>query len=50
MEFDIAVTSIEGTETRGGIGVVAGVFALGSQGKSLENNQSKLFSHLDIHL
>ncbi|ATZ74166.1 hypothetical protein CWC33_10895 [Idiomarina sp. X4] len=40
VEFDIAVTANEGTETRGGIGVVAGVFALGSQGKSLESNQS----------
>ncbi|MBH0048447.1 hypothetical protein [Pseudoalteromonas sp. NZS11_1] len=40
VEFDVAVTSSEGTETKGGIGVVAGIVALGSQGKSLENNQS----------
>lgn len=40
IEFDIAVTANEGTETKGGIGVVAGVFALGSQGKSQESNQS----------
>lgn len=34
VEFDIAVTATEGTGTKGGIGVVAGVFALGSQGQS----------------
>ena len=38
IEFDIAVTANEGTETKGG--VVAGIFALGSQGKSQESNQS----------
>lgn len=40
IEFDVAVTANEGTETKGGIGVVAGVFALGSQGRSQENTQS----------
>lgn len=40
VEFDVAVTASDGTETKGGIGVVAGIFALGSQGKSHENNQS----------
>ncbi|MCP1338971.1 hypothetical protein NJR55_05130 [Idiomarina sp. M1R2S28] len=40
IEFDVAVTAAEGTESRGGIGVVAGVFALGAQGKSQENSQS----------
>jgi hypothetical protein len=40
VEFDVAVTATEGTETKGGIGVVAGIFALGSQGKSEETNQS----------
>ncbi|MGG7056414.1 hypothetical protein [Nitrosomonas sp. ANs5] len=40
LEFDVAVTASEGAETKGGIGVVAGVFALGSQGKSESNNQS----------
>ena len=34
VEFDVAVTATEGTGTKGGIGVVAGVFALGSQGQS----------------
>jgi len=36
VEFDVAVTATEGTDTKGGIGVVAGVFALGSQGQSSE--------------
>ncbi len=40
IEFDVAVTATEGTETKGGVGVVAGIFALGSQGKSQENHQS----------
>lgn len=40
VDFDVAVTAIEGTETKGGIGVVAGIFALGAQGKSEESSQS----------
>ena len=40
IEFDVAVTASEGKETKGGIGVVAGMFALGSQGASQEANQS----------
>jgi hypothetical protein len=39
VDFDVAVTATEGAETKGGIGVVAGTFALGSQGKSEESNQ-----------
>ena len=38
VEFDVAVTAAEGTQTKGGIGVVAGVFALGSQGQSHDQN------------
>jgi hypothetical protein len=38
--FDVAVTAHEGKETKGGVGVVAGVFALGSQGQSSATNQS----------
>ena len=34
VKFDVAVTATEGTGTKGGIGVVAGVFALGSQEQS----------------
>ncbi|TGD70331.1 hypothetical protein E4634_21170 [Mangrovimicrobium sediminis] len=40
LEFDVAVTATEGTETKGGIGVVAGMFAVGSQGRSEEMSQS----------
>lgn len=36
VEFDVAVTATEGTGTKGGIGVVAGIFTLGSQGQSSE--------------
>ena len=32
--FDVAVIATEGTKTQAGIGVVAGIVALGSQGKS----------------
>jgi hypothetical protein len=34
VQFDVALTVHEGQGTKGGIGVVAGVFALGSQGAS----------------
>ena len=34
VEFDVALTIHEGQGTKGGIGVVAGIFALGSQGAS----------------
>ena len=40
IEFDVAVTSSEGTETKGGIAVVSGFISLGSQGKSQETTQS----------
>ena len=36
VEFDVAVTATDGAGTKGGISVVAGVFALGSQGQSSE--------------
>lgn len=38
IQFDVALTVIEGKQTRGGIGVVAGPIALGSQGKSDASN------------
>jgi hypothetical protein len=38
VEFDVAVTVTSGKGTKGGIGVVAGVFALGSQGQSTSEN------------
>ncbi len=34
IEFTIGLTVSDGTKTKGGIGVVAGIFALGSQGES----------------
>ena len=40
IEFDVAVTAAEGTQTKGGIGVVVGAIALGSQGKSDSTNSS----------
>jgi hypothetical protein len=41
VKFDIAVTAEETTGTKGGIGVVAGIFALGSQGKT-DNKDSSI--------
>jgi hypothetical protein len=40
IEFDVAVTAESGKHTKGGIGVVGGVFALGSQGASDATNSS----------
>lgn len=40
IEFDVAVTTTEGTETKGGIGVFVGPIGLGSQGKSDASNTS----------
>jgi hypothetical protein len=40
VEFDVALTAAEGTETKGGIGVFAGAVGLGSQGKSDSSNSS----------
>ena len=40
IEFDVAVTATKGKGTKGGIGVVAGVLALGSQGQSNSENSS----------
>src|SRR5947209_8347157 len=40
IDFDVAVTTTEGKQTKGGIGVVAGIFALGSQGQSNANGES----------
>jgi hypothetical protein len=38
VEFDVAVTTTEGKETKGGIGVVTGILAIGSQGKTDTSN------------
>lgn len=40
IEFDVAVTTVEGTETKGGIGVFVGPVGLGSQGRSDASNTS----------
>jgi hypothetical protein len=40
IDFDVAVTATEGTQTKGGIGVVAGVLALGRHGQSDSANSS----------
>jgi len=40
IEFDVAVTVAEGTQTKGGIGVFMGAVGLGSQGQSSNQNAS----------
>ena len=40
VDFDISLVAQEGTGTKGGIGVVTGFLALGSQGESKENFQT----------
>ena len=40
IDFDVAVTTTEGTETKGGIGIFVGPIGLGSQGKSDAINSS----------
>lgn len=40
VHFDVALTAEEGTKTKGGIGVVAGVFALGTQGAFNESSSA----------
>jgi len=40
IEFDVAVTIVEGKGTKGGIGIVAGAINLGSSGQSSTENSS----------
>jgi hypothetical protein len=40
IEFDVAVTVTEGTNTKGGIGVFVGPVGIGSQGQSENSNSS----------
>ena len=40
VEFDVAVTVVEGTKTKGGVGVVIGPVVLGSHGQSEASNSS----------
>jgi hypothetical protein len=39
VEFDIAVTALEGAKTKGGIGVAIASVVLGSQGESSKSNE-----------
>lgn len=40
VQFDVAVTTTEGTGTKGGIGVVSGILNLGSSGQSDRSNSA----------
>jgi len=40
VEFDVAITTTEGKETKGGIGVFVGPIGAGTQGKSDSSNSS----------
>lgn len=44
VQFDVALTVVEGTGTKGGIGVFAGAINLGSTGQS--SNENRSVSHL----
>lgn len=41
IHFDVAISIGQGTETKGGIGLVVGAVTLGSQGKSDSSNTSQ---------
>lgn len=40
IEFDVAVTTIEGTETKGGVGIFVGPVGIGTQGRSDSSSSS----------
>lgn len=40
VQFDVALTVTEGTGTKGGIGIFAGAFSVGSSGQSNEQSSS----------
>ena len=40
IEFDVAVTSTEGTGSKGGVGIAIGVVALGTQANSQQSSQA----------
>lgn len=40
VQFDVALTVVEGTGTKGGIGVFAGAISLGTSGESKNENSS----------
>jgi len=39
IEFDVAVTTSDGTQTKGGIGITVGAISLGSAGQSKKDNE-----------
>lgn len=39
IEFDVALTASEGSKAQGGVGVMIGVFGLGTKGQLEESNQ-----------
>jgi len=41
IDFDVAVYAVEGTETKGGIGIMVGTIGLGSHGKSESGKSSE---------
>ena len=41
INFDVAVSVAQGTETKGGVGLMVGAIALGSHGKSDASNSSQ---------
>ena len=40
VEFNVAVTSVEGMETKGGVGIFVGPVGIGGQGQANTTNQS----------
>ena len=52
VSFDVALTSTEGTGTKGGIGVVAGMVNLGSSGESKQErvNVSRVSVNIPVSL
>ena len=48
VKFDVALTVTEGTGTKGGIGVVAGVLNLGTTGQSQSENSSVTRVQFDV--
>lgn len=50
IEFNVALTIVEGKETKGGIGIMVGGIGIGSQGKSENENASVSRIHFRIPL
>jgi hypothetical protein len=48
VEFTVALSVSEDTGTKGGIGVVAGIFAVGSHGESKEAKASTTHVHFSV--